>query len=249
MTCSTRRASAPPSRHKPYFDWVNNRLGPQAERPLFFDDREEIVKAATASMAGRRCRSTNSRMSPGIHGLRSDCVSDYVLVERTPTVTEYRELRRLVGLSAKTEAAAVAGLPNTRFAVVLEREGVAIGMGRVIGDGGTAFQLTDIAVLPEHQKRGAGQAHRRGAGGVAEGQRAAIGLCQPDRRRTGEGPLRPVRVCRDDAGNRSACTCGSSSRALPHLCTTCLTGAPLRWSRPRSVARESGRPRDIKGKR
>jgi hypothetical protein len=47
-------------------------------------------------------------------------VSDYVLVERTPTVIEYRELRRLVGLSPKTEEAAATGLPNTRFAVVLD---------------------------------------------------------------------------------------------------------------------------------
>jgi len=84
-------------------------------------------------------------------------VSEYLLVERTPTVTEYCELRQLVGLSPKTEAAAAAGLPNTRFAVVLEFDGQAVGMGRVIGDGGTAFQVTDIAVLPEHQKRGLGK--------------------------------------------------------------------------------------------
>jgi len=31
---------------KPYFDWINNRLGPQAEAPLFFDDRIDVVKAA-----------------------------------------------------------------------------------------------------------------------------------------------------------------------------------------------------------
>jgi GNAT superfamily N-acetyltransferase len=84
-------------------------------------------------------------------------VSDYVLVERIPTVREYCDLRRLVGLSAKTEEAAAAGLPNTRYAVVLEHEGVAIGMGRVIGDGGTAFQVTDIAVLPEYRGKGLGK--------------------------------------------------------------------------------------------
>lgn len=84
-------------------------------------------------------------------------MSDYVLVERIPTVREYCDLRRLVGLSAKTEEAAAAGLPNTRHAVVLEHEGVAIGMGRVIGDGGTAFQVTDIAVLPEHRGQGLGK--------------------------------------------------------------------------------------------
>jgi GNAT superfamily N-acetyltransferase len=84
-------------------------------------------------------------------------MSEYVLVERVPTVTEFRELRRLVGLSQKTEEAAVAGLPNSRFAVVIEFEGAAIGMGRVIGDGGTAFQITDIAVLPAHQGKGLGK--------------------------------------------------------------------------------------------
>lgn len=84
-------------------------------------------------------------------------MSQYLLVERTPTVREFCDLRVKSGLSAKTEEAAAAGLPNTRSAVVLEHEGRAIGMGRVIGDGGTAFQITDIAVLPEHQKRGLGK--------------------------------------------------------------------------------------------
>ncbi len=84
-------------------------------------------------------------------------MSDYLLVERTPTVREFCDLRVRVGLSAKTEEAAAAGLPSSLYAVVLEHEGVAIGMGRVIGDGGTAFQVTDIAVLPEHQKRGLGK--------------------------------------------------------------------------------------------
>ncbi|WP_421759637.1 HAD-IA family hydrolase [Devosia sp.] len=31
---------------KPYFEWVNARLGPQAEPPLFFDDTPEVLKAA-----------------------------------------------------------------------------------------------------------------------------------------------------------------------------------------------------------
>lgn len=84
-------------------------------------------------------------------------MSEYALVERTPTVSEYCDLRVRADLSAKTEEAAAAGLPNTRYAVVLEHEGVAIGMGRVIGDGGTAFQVTDIAVLAEHRGRGLGK--------------------------------------------------------------------------------------------
>lgn len=84
-------------------------------------------------------------------------MSEYVLVERTPTVSEYCDLRVRVGLSAKAVEAAAAGLPNTRYAVVLEHGGVAIGMGRVIGDGGTAFQVTDIAVLAEYRGKGLGK--------------------------------------------------------------------------------------------
>ncbi|RYE85859.1 MAG: haloacid dehalogenase [Hyphomicrobiales bacterium] len=41
---SARVGHAKPAR--PYFDWVNDRLGRQDEPPLFFDDREDIVAAA-----------------------------------------------------------------------------------------------------------------------------------------------------------------------------------------------------------
>ncbi|MBL8593780.1 MAG: HAD-IA family hydrolase [Devosia sp.] len=46
MFHSARVGHAKPA--KPYFDWVSNRLGSQAEPPLFFDDREDVVKAARA---------------------------------------------------------------------------------------------------------------------------------------------------------------------------------------------------------
>jgi GNAT superfamily N-acetyltransferase len=84
-------------------------------------------------------------------------MTDYTLVERLPAVAEYRDLRRLSGLSEKTMEAAERGLPATLYAVVIEHEGAAIGMGRVIGDGGTAYQVVDIAVLPAHQGKGLGK--------------------------------------------------------------------------------------------
>ena len=84
-------------------------------------------------------------------------MTDYTLVARIPTVAEYRDLRRLSGLSEKTVEAAERGLPNTLHAVVIETGGSAIGMGRVTGDGGTAYQVVDIAVLPEHQGNGLGK--------------------------------------------------------------------------------------------
>jgi GNAT superfamily N-acetyltransferase len=84
-------------------------------------------------------------------------MADYHLVERLPTVGEYRDLRRLSGLSEKSLEAAERGLPSTLFSVVVEHGGAAIGMGRVIGDGGTAYQVVDIAVLPAHQGKGLGK--------------------------------------------------------------------------------------------
>jgi GNAT superfamily N-acetyltransferase len=84
-------------------------------------------------------------------------VSDYQLIERIPTIEEYRELRRLSGLSGKSQEAAARGLPNTIHAVVIQHAGETIGMGRVIGDGGTAYQVTDIAVLEAHRGKGLGK--------------------------------------------------------------------------------------------
>lgn len=85
-------------------------------------------------------------------------MSGYDLIVGTPSVDDYRRLRRVSGLSEKTQAAAEAGLPNTWFAVTIRHHGRAVGMGRVIGDGGTAFQVVDIAVEPEHQGKGLGKA-------------------------------------------------------------------------------------------
>ena len=75
----------------------------------------------------------------------------------TPTAETYCHLRVASGLSPKSAEAAARGLPNTLFGVQILHEGRPVGMGRVIGDGGTAFQVVDIAVLPEHQGQGLGK--------------------------------------------------------------------------------------------
>ncbi len=80
------------------------------------------------------------------------------MVERRPTLDEYLGLRSRAGLNAFSRKAAEQGLKGTIHAVVVERDGVAIGMGRLIGDGGCFFQVVDIAVDPAHQGRGVGKA-------------------------------------------------------------------------------------------
>lgn len=84
--------------------------------------------------------------------------SSYSLAKRTPTLAEYLRLREVAGLSAFSPEAADAGLRGTIFAVVLMQGDTAIGMGRLIGDGGCFFQVVDIAVDPAHQGRGLGKA-------------------------------------------------------------------------------------------
>ena len=82
---------------------------------------------------------------------------EYELVSGVPNVADYRRLRESSGLTPKTEAAAELALPNTWFGVHVVFENEVIGMGRIIGDGGCHFQVVDMAVLPEHQKRGLGK--------------------------------------------------------------------------------------------
>jgi GNAT superfamily N-acetyltransferase len=81
----------------------------------------------------------------------------YTTIHAVPSIEAYQQLRVRSGLSRKTDEAAARGLPNTLFAVQILHEGAPVGMGRVVGDGGTAFQDVDIAVLPEHQGRGLGR--------------------------------------------------------------------------------------------
>ena len=82
----------------------------------------------------------------------------YHLTTTVPSAEDYRRLRVAAGLSPKSAEGAAIGLPKTLFGVTVEKDGKVVGMGRVIGDGGLFFQLTDIAVEPEHQRRGLGKA-------------------------------------------------------------------------------------------
>jgi GNAT superfamily N-acetyltransferase len=82
---------------------------------------------------------------------------NYELKEEIPSINDYIQIRIKAGLSEKSIEAATAGLPNSIYSVVVYFQDVPIAIGRVIGDGGCFFEITDMAVLPEHQGKGVGR--------------------------------------------------------------------------------------------
>ena len=81
----------------------------------------------------------------------------YEIVERIPTIEEYRYLCTAVGWEAVMNFdAALEALPNSLYGVVAVCDGQTVGMGRVVGDGAIFYYVQDVAVQPAHQGRGVG---------------------------------------------------------------------------------------------
>ena len=71
---------------------------------------------------------------------------------------DYMSLRASAGMSKRSLKGAQKGLGNEIYSVVIKikKTNEIIGMGRIIGDGGTVFQICDMAVKSEWQNKGAG---------------------------------------------------------------------------------------------
>lgn len=78
-----------------------------------------------------------------------------ILTNHIP-VDLYIKMRKLCGLSPRSEEAATIGLKASLYCLMVKVDDQIVGMGRVIGDGGTACQIVDICVLPIHQGKGYG---------------------------------------------------------------------------------------------
>ena len=76
---------------------------------------------------------------------------------RSPTVSEYRKLRGLVGWWKTDENAIGLALKNSLFSVVAVEHYTVIGFGRVIGDRGLYFYIQDLIIHPDFQAKGLGK--------------------------------------------------------------------------------------------
>jgi ribosomal protein S18 acetylase RimI-like enzyme len=81
-----------------------------------------------------------------------------LMVERVPSVEEYVALISAVGWRKPDPAAIRIAMDRSLYSVCAEADNQTVGCGRVIGDGGLHFYLTDVIVRPTHQRRGIGTA-------------------------------------------------------------------------------------------
>lgn len=85
-------------------------------------------------------------------------MAEIALLLRPPSVEEYARFRADAGWSEVDPADLEGALSRSLYAAVLERDGEAVAMVRVVGDGGPYLYIQDLIVLAPH--RGAGLGHR-----------------------------------------------------------------------------------------
>ncbi|KAK4107320.1 hypothetical protein N656DRAFT_849533 [Canariomyces notabilis] len=93
----------------------------------------------------------------------------YTIVEGLPTPQVYHDLRKLAGMTPPPLEAVPKALENSFVAMLAyETEGmldestpspnqIPVAMGRLVGDKSLFLMLVDVAVHPEHQRRGLGK--------------------------------------------------------------------------------------------
>ena len=74
----------------------------------------------------------------------------------TPSAEEFLRLRASADMGPRSLKGVKRGLGNELYCVVLKINDELIGMGRVVGDGGTVFHICDMVIKPEWQKKGGG---------------------------------------------------------------------------------------------
>jgi GNAT superfamily N-acetyltransferase len=88
--------------------------------------------------------------------LDSGLVDAFEILDRAPTVDEFRRLRGSADVGEMSEEGLAAGLASALYSCVVVHDGDVVACGRVIGDGGMYFYVQDVIVLPEYNGRGLG---------------------------------------------------------------------------------------------
>ena len=82
----------------------------------------------------------------------------FIIEEGNPDPEKFLSLRDGAGMNPRSLQGAIKGLGKEIFSVILrlEQSKEIVGMGRVIGDGGTIFVICDMLVIERFQNMGGG---------------------------------------------------------------------------------------------
>lgn len=106
---------------------------------------------------------------------------DEITYVNSISVDDFNRLRKAVGWSEIEPGQAQRSIDGTEYIVAAVFRGEAIGMARVITDGGYVSLISDVIVLPQHQRKGIGMKMMgividHILRGVGEGEKAFINL-------------------------------------------------------------------------
>ncbi|WP_265109488.1 GNAT family N-acetyltransferase [Halosolutus halophilus] len=82
----------------------------------------------------------------------------YTIREELPDPETFAALREAAGMTSRSIEGLERGLPNSLYGVIAVHDPTdeVVGMGRIVGDDGTVYQISDMAVHPKHQRQGLG---------------------------------------------------------------------------------------------
>jgi len=82
----------------------------------------------------------------------------YTIREELPDPETFAALREAAGMPPRSLEGVERGLPNSLYGVIAVHDPTeaVVGMGRIVGDDGTVYQISDMAVHPDHQRQGLG---------------------------------------------------------------------------------------------
>ena len=92
-----------------------------------------------------------------LHGCYIDRIEDMIqLVEDKLDIDTYLNLRKAVNFRPYTRDQARRALDNSMYIITAFKDGKAVGMGRIVGDGAVICYVQDLIILPEVQGQGIG---------------------------------------------------------------------------------------------
>lgn len=77
-------------------------------------------------------------------------------IEMIPEIKEYNHLRKALGFNLLEDKSTSVGLSNSIKCICAFDDETLIGMGRIVGDDGMVYVISNIFVLPEYQHQGVG---------------------------------------------------------------------------------------------